>query len=152
MAKAITIQSWCDICLEDAKETPGETYEFPAMLGEPAFELELCGEDLAPFAQIHKELSRLGRTPEKYANAGRTAGRTRPDQTASAVTCPECGNAYNSLAAIRGHLRRQHDKSLAAAGLAPANFVCPTCGDGFPNRQGLAAHARASHPDVKQSA
>jgi hypothetical protein len=94
VAKAITIQSWCDACLEEGRETPGDTLDVPAMLGAPAFVVELCADHSAPFAQMREELERLGRPPEK--TTVRTPAPTT--QTAGPYVCPACGQGTRPIA------------------------------------------------------
>ena len=156
MAKEVLIKSWCDTCLENDRRSEAETFDIPAMLGRPAFVVELCARHAAPLTDALEALAAVGREPEKPArrrsNAPSQDWRNRPDNQPGDFTCPKCGYNVHTIAALRTHVRREHDTSLAGVGYGPANEKCDVCGDPFPNKQGLAAHVRTTHTDVKNTA
>ena len=155
----MVIKSWCDLCLADGQNTPGETLTIAAG-AVPAFDIELCPPHAKPLAEIVAALAPIGRkagtgVPKTPTAPRRAAVATGDNKTSdyrdpAPGACPVCGHASPSLGALRVHLRQTHGKSLADVGLAPANHSCPECGSGFPNRQGLAAHFRISHPGLRR--
>lgn len=154
MATELVIKSWCDVCLSAGKNVEGDTYRVDVrIMGEAEspkpFVVELCGEHGSEIANAVLALVRHGRAPDKVTPAAPARRVGRADDNSGVVNCPACGESANNVSALRGHVRREHDTSLAGVGFYPSNFTCDTCGDGFPNRQGLAAHRRVPH--VKQS-
>jgi hypothetical protein len=161
VATELVINSWCDVCLEAARNRAGETLSVN-VTGTPAFDVEVCKEHGAPLRDALAVLAALGRAPGKTVRPGATgpskgnvgAARGKPDQQAgTGGTCPECGYSNGTRAGLRSHLRRKHDKSLADVGLSPARFTCEECGGKFDAGQGLSAHVRLIHrARAKQSA
>ena len=148
MATELIIKAWCDVCLADDENTPGETITVPPLFGESGFDIELCNNHALSLRIPIAEYRPFGRAVGK--GAPRTPGRENKSadyRHPSPGTCPECGHASPSMGAMRAHLLNNHGKSLADVGLAAAREACPECGSKFPNKQGLAAHFRISHPD-----
>lgn len=158
MAQELVIKSWCDVCLEAGEHNPGETVRVAA--GEVApFEVEVCPRHAQPLAEAVASLAPLGRAPGKgapAATAGASKGGARGSYGPSARKgdhegggeCPACGTTYSSRNALRAHLRKEHDQSLADVGLSPARFKCPECKGKFDTGQGFASHVRTRHPGV----
>jgi predicted RNA-binding Zn-ribbon protein involved in translation (DUF1610 family) len=150
MAVELVLRNWCDVCLEAGVQTPGETVSVD-VTGTAAFDVETCPEHGAPLAAAIAVLAALGRRPGKTGQAGpvraskATAGASSGPSRVTGGACPECGQATNSREALRSHLRREHDKSLADVGLAEARYTCPECGGKFDAGQGFSAHLRAIH-------
>lgn len=149
MATELVIKSWCDVCLEAGRNRAGETLSVN-VTGTPAFDVEVCTQHGAPLRDALAVLAALGRAPGKTVRPDAT-GPSKGDVGPS--TCPECGHGLNTRPALRAHLRKQHDKSLADVGLAPARYTCEECGGKFDAGQGLSAHVRLIHrAGAKQSA
>jgi predicted RNA-binding Zn-ribbon protein involved in translation (DUF1610 family) len=150
MAVELVLRNWCDVCLEAGENTEGETVSV-AVGVVPAFDVEVCPRHAKPLAEAVTALAALGRRPGKTGQPGPTraskgaAGTSSGPSRVTGGACPECGQATNSREALRSHLRREHDKSLADVGLAEARYVCPECGGKFDAGQGFAAHLRAIH-------
>lgn len=147
MATELVIKSWCDVCLEGGDNTPGETLTIAAGAVAP-FDIELCPRHAKPLAEAVTALAPFGRAVGKGVPKVPNTERPRPDQVKDPQTCPACGRGYNSLAALRSHLRREHEKSLADVGLEPSTHKCPECQSAFGNGQGLASHIRGTHPEA----
>lgn len=173
MAQSLVIRNQCDVCLSVDKVTPADTYRIDLRVMAPAlhveaatparpednpapFVVELCPEHGAAVCDAVLALVPLGRAPEDApARRPASAGKSGPvpfHTPGAVVACPKCGETAASVSALRGHVRKEHDTSLAGIGFYPANFTCAGCGDAFPNRQGLSAHSRVRHPGVKQPA
>lgn len=155
MAIELVLRNWCDVCLEAGTNTPGETVSV-AVSGVPAFDVETCAEHGAPLAAAVETLRAYGRAPGKTGRPGPVrAPKAAPTASRAATReggpCPDCGHVLNTRAAMRSHLRRAHDKSLADVGLAEARFTCPDCGSKFDHGTGYASHLR-THARTEQSA
>jgi len=165
MAQALFIRNWCDICLEAGKETPADTYAVNVRVVPPddkttgatpvrpedapaPFVVELCPEHGAEICAAVLALAEYGRRPDNRT----PAKARRSDAAPSSFVCPACGHVANNSGGLRGHVRREHDTTLAGIGFYPATYKCDGCGEPYGNRQGLAAHMRTNHPDIKQPA
>ena len=152
MAQAIEIHLWCDVCLESGKHISGTTITVPPILTTGAFEAEVCEAHAQPLADALAKLAALGRKPEGAApERTRATRKGRPDDAPAPNTCPLCGSTNPSLAALRSHLRDEHDKGLSDVGLAARNLKCSECppdSGWFARGQGFAAHRRSLHPNA----
>jgi len=157
MAVELVLRNWCDVCLDAGTNTPGETVSV-VVTGTPAFDVEICPEHGAPLAAAVAALAALGRAPGKTGHPGRVrASKDTPDASSgrrrrtddapnSGGPCPSCDHKpFTTRAALRAHLRDEHDQSLADVGLAPVRFTCPQCGSRFDSGQGYGSHLRLRH-------
>jgi hypothetical protein len=156
VATELRILSWCDVCLDEGENVPGETLTVAAGIV-PAFDVELCPRHAKPLAEAVAALAPLGRpvgkgvpkVPATRAPA-RRQDRTGEDNV-NADACPECGRHYATRNALRGHLRTEHGQTLADAGLVPANFSCSVCGAKFAKANGLGVHLRTHGAGAEQA-
>jgi predicted RNA-binding Zn-ribbon protein involved in translation (DUF1610 family) len=151
VAIELVMRNWCDVCLEAGANTEGETVSV-VVTGTPAFDVEACPEHAEALRTAVAALAAVGRRPAKGAQpgaAGPSAGNValpKADQrTGTGGTCPVCGYTHNTRAALRTHIRKAHDQSLADVGLAPVKYTCPNCGSKFDGGQGFASHLRLIH-------
>jgi hypothetical protein len=158
VAIELVLKNWCDVCLLAGENTPGETLSVPSLFNASAFDVELCEAHAQPLRDALTAVAPVGRAPGKTGRPGPVSASkgaprgsyaprdTRPNQQpGTGDACPECGNGYNTRAALRTHLRDGHGKSLADVGMEPARFTCDECGGKFGTGQGIASHVRLIH-------
>lgn len=147
MSTQLVRRIWCDVH-EKAKDEQVEADSFQVALDGATYELDLCPECASPMVELRAFLEGYGRQVKGARAKGKPAGTRRYTTAATspeAVDCPECGVKLANRSTLQGHMRNQHETTLAEWEArhtdAPApEHACPECGRVFSTAPGLARH------------
>lgn len=157
MAREILVKLWCDPCLAQDERVEGRELPpllLPELTGRRPRVLTLCErhekEVYTPIVELLEEHGQPVNEEGVPSSSGTLAPSLQP------VNCPECGHTSPNRAALAGHARKRHDKTLGEVLGEETPYKCPECeaeGRTYASgrAQGLAAHRRQVHHVVGTS-
>lgn len=109
--REVVIQSWCDVCAAEGKETAGSPFDLS--WGDKQFAVDLCADHAKPVHEVERILTAHGQPIRpKGKPYPITRGRKPPivERSASGLwECPECGKPCSSAQGLGAH-RRSHGR------------------------------------------
>lgn len=146
MAVELVRHLWCDLCLTEDVNKPGDTYRIG--IGELTRVLDLCEEHAEPVLTLKALLSEHGRKLDGTAPKPTTQLRVVASEDGrERVKCPGC--EWTGLQqSLYSHAQSAHGVSLGELRGEKPQHPCPYCGKHFTSKQGVAVHVNKSHPGL----